>query len=124
VAQIAEAEAYRNAPAAGLAANTIAAVDPTAGLVGMVVQQECHSSGLLAYAAHGLRQSDLSRSREIRQSRLQAPALQSLVGDLVCHRLQSLAAAAGLGCLCAAQLPAHRRSSIHVCCLCLYPDCQ
>jgi hypothetical protein len=55
VAQTVAAEAYRNAPAAGLAANTIAAVAPTAGSVVMVVQQESHSSGLLAYAAHGLR---------------------------------------------------------------------
>ena len=75
VAQTAEAEAYRNAPAAGLAANTIAAVDQTAGWVVKVVQQERHSSGLLARAAHGLRQSDLSPVHEIRQSHLLAPAL-------------------------------------------------
>jgi hypothetical protein len=37
VAQTAEAEAYRNAPAAGLAANTIAAVDQTACWVVKVV---------------------------------------------------------------------------------------
>jgi hypothetical protein len=37
VAQTAEAETYRNAPAAGLAANTIAAVDQTACWVVKVV---------------------------------------------------------------------------------------
>jgi hypothetical protein len=123
VAQTVAAEAYRNAPAAGLAANTIAAVAPTAGWVVKVAQQERRSSGLLAYAAHGLRQSDLSRVREIRLSRLWAPALQSLVGDLVCHQLQPLAVAAVPGCLCAAQSPAHRRLSTRVCCLCVCPDC-